>query len=101
MGEALADREWMRPRQAAEYLGISLSTLYLWRRKGLVRFYRLGPRAVALRREELDGIATPTRAEQSDADPFQELFAFNDELYAKYGLMPDSTPQIRRDRENR
>ena len=40
-------------------------------------------------------------AAREPADPFAELMAFNDEMFAKYGLMPDSTPQIRRDRESR
>jgi len=42
------EREWLRPREAAAHLGISLSTLYAWRSRGLVQFHRIGPLAVAL-----------------------------------------------------
>jgi len=97
MAETLADRDWLRPKQAAEYLGVSVSTLYNWRKKGLVRFHRIGPRAVALRRDELEGVAVPD-GDAHMKDPWEALRALSDELYGKYGLLPDSTPQLRRDR---
>ena len=98
MAQALGEREWLRPKQAAEYLGVSLSTLYNWRKKGLIRFHRIGPRAVALRREELEGVVEP-EGNADTGDPWEALRALSDELHEEHGLLPDSTPQLRRDRE--
>ena len=103
MAQALGEREWLRPKQAAEYLGVSLSTLYNWRKKGLVRFHRIGPRAVALKRDELEGVAVPDgdAAAAPRGDSAARCRALAERLHRKYGTMPDSTPLIRADREAR
>ena len=48
--------EILRPRQAAEYLGAGLSTLYRWAqtRPDFPKKLRLGPRTVGYRRSDLD-----------------------------------------------
>ena len=104
MAQNMADRVWLRPREAAEHLGISLSTLYSWRKKGIVRFHRIGPRAVALRRNELDALAAPDG--ERDWRPFsresvERLIAHNERMRRKYGVLPDSTPEIRAERDQR
>ncbi len=47
--------EYMSLREAAAHLGVALSTMKKWVYKlELVRRYRLGPRSVMLRREDVD-----------------------------------------------
>jgi excisionase family DNA binding protein len=102
MAQSTADRVWLRPREAAEHLGISLSTLYAWRKKGLVRFHRIGPRAVALRREELDGLPGPAMAPDSGVispQTVERLRALREETHGRYGVLSDSVPVIRAARE--
>jgi excisionase family DNA binding protein len=104
MVQTTAERVWLRPREAAEHLGVSVSTLYAWRKKGIVRFHRIGPRAVALRRSELDALAAPD--EERDWRPFsresiERLKAHVEVMRQKYGVLPDSTPDIRAERDHR
>jgi len=104
MAIPLTEREWLRPKEAAEYLGVSLSTLYSWKRKGLVRFYRMGPRAVGLRRHELEelGDGRPSREPYVVSDRMvREVREWNERMRRKYGLLPDSTPTIRKERDHR
>jgi len=101
MAQPIAEREWLRPKQAAEYLGVSVSTLYGWRKRGLVKFYQIGPRAVALRRRELDELTEASPADPPPGDPFDALIKISDALREKYGQLSDSTPVIRRERDSR
>jgi excisionase family DNA binding protein len=36
------DKEWMTPREVAEYLKISLPTVYRWTREGIFKKYKAG-----------------------------------------------------------
>jgi len=104
MVQTTAERVWLRPREAAEHLGVSVSTLYAWRKKGIVRFHRIGPRAVALRRSELDALARPEGG--PDWRPFgresiDRLKAHVEAMRRKYGVLSDSTPFIRAERDRR
>ena len=99
----LTEREWLRPKEAAEYLGIALSTLYSWRRKGIVRFHRMGPRAVGLRRDELDAAAAtgqPDHGRVLSVETVRRLVEHNERLRRKYGILPDSTSVIREARDS-
>jgi len=98
-----ADRVWLRPREAATHLGVSLSTLYAWRRQGLVRFHRIGPRAVALKRDELDALATPegpARPGTISREAIERLRALREATRSRFGLLSDSVPVIRAARES-
>ena len=104
VGQRAVPREWLRPKEAAEYLGVAVSTLYSWRKRNLVRFYRVGPRAVALRREELDALAQQIvpDSESDSRDTTPEVLAeLNQSMRVKYGTLDDSTPVIRAAREAR
>ncbi len=47
--------EYMTVKEAAAHLGVALSTMKKWVYKlELVRRYRLGPRSVLLRRDDVD-----------------------------------------------
>jgi len=104
VGQRAVPQEWLRPREAAEYLGIAVSTLYSWRKRNLVRFYRVGPRAVALRRADLDALAQQI-VPDSESDPRhvtpETLAELNRSMRVKYGALDDSTPVIRAAREAR
>ena len=104
MATSLSEREWLRPKEAAEYLGISLSTLYNWRKKGIVRFYRMGPRVTGLRRGELAALAQTDQAEPMGVltrEVVDEITAFHEKMRRKYGVQPDSAPFIREERDRR
>jgi len=102
MATRLSEREWLRPKEAAEYLGISLSTLYAWRRKGIVQFYRMGPRVLGVRRTELEAVAQPDQPKPYGvvtAEMVRRVQAFNEKMRRKYGILPDSTPIVREERD--
>ncbi|MGD9518194.1 MAG: helix-turn-helix transcriptional regulator [Armatimonadota bacterium] len=99
-----SSEKWLRPKEAATYLGISLSTLYSWRKRGIVRFYRLGPRVVALLREDLDRLASPALAEEEGpeaVDTISALRVLHQRMYERYGVTEESTGVIRQAREAR
>jgi excisionase family DNA binding protein len=103
MAHSTTGPQWLRPREAAAHLGISLSTLYAWRKRGLVQFHRIGPRAVALRRDELDALATPTTPRHSgliSRATVERLRALQEETRVRFGLLSDSVPVIRAARES-
>ena len=103
MAQSIGERTWLRPKEAAEHLGISLSTLYSWRKKGIVRFHRIGPRAVALRRDQLDALDMRDSASGPTVfgrDSLERLWAIRDQLHERHGVLSDSVPVIRAARES-
>jgi len=56
---ATVDTHWLSVEEAAGHLKVAPSTLYRWRTEGRLRFYRFGPKNVRIKREDLDGLATP------------------------------------------
>jgi len=54
-----AEREWLTPAEAAQYLRVAHSTIYRWARKGLLTLYRVGEGATRLRRAEIEALAKP------------------------------------------
>ncbi len=101
---AINDKRWLSPGEAAEYLGVAVSTLYRWRKEGRLQFYRLGARVSRIKREELDALAEPqsggrTRAELEEWA--EEAEALSQELYQKYGLSDDSAAFLREARRAR
>lgn len=52
--EDVREREWLRPRQAARYLGVSSSSLAKWRCSGSGPAFSRAGRAIRYRRTELD-----------------------------------------------
>ena len=65
--------EWMTTREVAERLRISEKTVVAWRyqRRG-PRFYKLGPRTVRYRREDIEAFARSMPVgtlDQPPADP--------------------------------
>jgi len=51
----ITEKVWLSPREAAEYLGISVATLYRWKDMGKIRFYKpAGTQVNRVLREALD-----------------------------------------------
>jgi len=44
---------YLKPKEAAEYLGVSVTTLYALKGEGIVKFYKLGG-SILLKVSELD-----------------------------------------------
>lgn len=55
--ESQAKKEFIPPKEAAAYLGLSLSTLYRLIRAGELQVYRLTPDAPRLKASELESFA--------------------------------------------
>ena len=49
-----ANREWMRPDEACEYLSISRRALSEWQKRRIVPFARMGRKCVLFRKTDLD-----------------------------------------------
>lgn len=101
---APTDKQWVTAPEAAEYLGVAVSTLYRWRKEGRLRFYRLGARVSRIKRQDLDALAQPQppakrpAARQEWHKQAETLFH---ELYEQYGVGDDSADVIREAREQR
>jgi excisionase family DNA binding protein len=52
--ERSADREWLTPRQAADYLGVGVDTIYDACAAGGLKHVKLGHRTLRLRRQWID-----------------------------------------------
>ena len=52
--EASAEATWLTPRQAAQYLGVGVDTIYDACAAGGLRHVKLGYRTIRLRREWID-----------------------------------------------
>ena len=90
---AINDKRWLNPAEAAEYLGVAVSTLYRWRKEGRLQFYRLGARVSRIKREDLDALAEPQTAGRTRAEVQEwaaQAEAFSQELFEKYGVGDDS-----------
>ena len=46
--------EWMTPKEVAEYLKISLATVYRWTDAGILKKYQPGTRTSRYKRAEVD-----------------------------------------------
>lgn len=60
----ITPRPWLTADEAADYLKITRRTLDRWRAAGILTGYRMGPRLVRFRCDDLDALLTP--AEQGD-----------------------------------
>ncbi len=99
----ISDKRWLSPPEAAEYLGIAVSTLYRWRTEGRIRFYQFGERVSRIKRDELDGLGRPQRSEGTAAlqEWQQQAEGLFRELYEQYGVGDDSAEVIRKARDQR
>ena len=110
--------------EAARLLKVSTVTVQRWLKQGRLPAYRVGPRAVRIRRQDLAALLTPARRTEGEATPAQlqttirpltkeeiqrgletlkrsqELIA---EMLAERGGVPfdESWPLIREERERR
>jgi excisionase family DNA binding protein len=112
---------WLTLADAAALLGVSRVTLYRWVKKGLLRTFRLGPRKIRVRQEDVDALFTPVKDWEKWTLPMvsevvpkpltaeekaeqlrviERLEAFREEVAAKRGGKPfsSSVPLIRRAR---
>lgn len=59
MKAAATLESWMTLDEAAEYLRVTRSTLYRWMKASKLRSYKLGDRAVRVKRKDLDALLRP------------------------------------------
>ena len=112
------ENEWLGLDEAATLLRVSKVTLQRWIKQGRLPAFRLGPRKLRIRRQDLDGLFTSVRVEPPSALDIKPLTAeemrrgleaiaaaeaFRKELLAKRGGKPfsSSVPIIRRARAER
>lgn len=58
MREQLKFKQNYRAKEAAEYLGVALSTIWLYAKQGRLTPVKLSPRITVFKKEELDGLGT-------------------------------------------
>ncbi len=61
------DADLLTIAEAARWLRVSTVTLHRWLKTGRLPAYRIGPRAVRIRREDLMRMVTPTTPEEARA----------------------------------
>jgi excisionase family DNA binding protein len=125
-----SEPELLTKREVAELLRVSEVTVARWLKQGRLPAYRVGPRAVRVRREDVERLLTPIAAtgdvrmaEPADPDwreralrpltpeeverglkAMREAFALSDAIMARRGgkpFTPSSAEIIRREREKR
>jgi excisionase family DNA binding protein len=64
---AESDADLLTIAEAARWLRVSTVTLHRWLKTGRLPAYRIGPRAVRIRREDLMRMVTPTTPEEARA----------------------------------
>lgn len=69
MAQATADPDLLTKAEAAELLGVSPATISRWLKEGRLPAYRLGPRAVRIRRADLDDLLRPAFGPEVAPEP--------------------------------
>ena len=60
MTGTLPDKPRFQPREAAEYLGVDVKTVYGWISTGKMEAVRVGPRTLRIPRDEIKKMEKPT-----------------------------------------
>jgi excisionase family DNA binding protein len=111
------ETEYLTLKEAAAELRVSVPTVWRWVKSGKLAAYRVGGRAIRLRRGDVERMVERHPAALAlDAlggryivlgdpnvameDVIAELDRFRAEQRAKYGTLPSSVPDIRDAREN-
>jgi len=58
---SVSESEWLTKAEAAETLKVSQITVSRWIKQGRLAASRVGPRAIRIRRSDLDAVVTPLR----------------------------------------
>ncbi|HEY7034990.1 MAG TPA: helix-turn-helix domain-containing protein [Thermomicrobiales bacterium] len=126
---ATSDLDLLTMREVAALLKVSEVTVARWLKQGRLPAYRVGPRAVRVRRVDVDNLIEPREVASQDEHPdaeddwkaralrpltkeeqerglqaMRQAFALSDEVIARRGGKPfsvSSTEIIRREREKR
>lgn len=73
--DTIVSAEYLAVAEAAVILSVSESTIWRWIRRGDLPAYRIGPRSVRVKREDLERRVTPFVEFQSmqDEEPLEEV----------------------------
>ena len=58
-------QEYMRAKEAAKYLSVGLSTVWDYRKRGLITAYKLSDKVTVFKREELEAFLESCKVEVS------------------------------------
>lgn len=91
---------WLTRDEAAAYVGCEKRTLDRYIADGTLVAYKLGPRAIRIKRSDLDAIMQPVgSARTSDVDPITTAMSIVQELFAKHGITdPSQAKRLIRER---
>lgn len=59
------ERQYYSVAEAARLLGVSPATIWRWIEAEKLRAYRIGPRGIRIKKEDLDGMIRPARPKKS------------------------------------
>lgn len=113
----MSEQEWLSIAEAAAVWRVSKITVHRWIKQGRVQAYRVGPRKVRLRADDVDALPVPVqehpRAEEGEmlimsdeqAKELRDIYRSIDEnaarIRARSGLHESAAPLIRKMREER
>jgi excisionase family DNA binding protein len=67
-----AERDFYSVPQAARLLGVSPSTVWRWIEAEKLPAYRVGPKNIRIKKEDLDKVIQPARAKRKAVSPIME-----------------------------
>ena len=80
------DRAFYSVSQAARLLGVSPSTVWRWIEADRLPAYRVGPKTIRIRKEDLEMVIQPARAERNAASP----------SFERLGIQPPTRQELAR-----
>lgn len=66
------ESEWLSIREAGRQLKVSRTTIHRWLKQGRLRAYHIGPKAVRIRRPDIERVIAPMRRAGAEVDPMNE-----------------------------
>lgn len=69
-GETYMDKKFVKPREAAEILGVSRHTIYFWVRQGKLRAYQTPGGRMMISVDELKGLYKKKEVERDEKDQY-------------------------------
>jgi excisionase family DNA binding protein len=77
---ATADRDFFTVAEAAKLLEVSTATVWRWINAGRLSSYRIGPKAVRIKRADLEEVIQPARARREGVSTMRDTTSIQTEL---------------------
>lgn len=88
--------EWLSIREATRQLKVGRTTLYRWLKEGRLRAYRIGPKAVRIRRADLERVVTPLPHAGEEVSRMKEQESAPTPVQLQTAIRPLTAEEIQR-----